>query len=56
MDQSKINRRGFLGTVGAAATGLALAQTIATAPGYHCGFGLPCFEPGGADTHIAPHR
>ncbi|MBB3236915.1 hypothetical protein FHS20_003812 [Phyllobacterium endophyticum] len=25
MDQSKINRRGFLGTVGAAATGLALA-------------------------------
>ena len=25
MDQSKINRRGFLGTIGAAATGLALA-------------------------------
>ncbi|NKN37319.1 aldo/keto reductase [Agrobacterium sp. a22-2] len=32
MDQSKINRRGFLGTMGAAATGLALAaQTTATA-------------------------
>ncbi|RCW81200.1 secreted protein [Phyllobacterium bourgognense] len=30
MDQSKINRRGFLGTMGAAATGLALA-TNATA-------------------------
>ena len=29
MDQSKINRRGFLGTVGAAATGLALAATAA---------------------------
>ena len=27
MDQSKINRRGFLGTVGAAATGLALAAS-----------------------------
>ncbi len=34
MDQSKINRRGFLGTMGAAATGLALATTAtAQAPG-----------------------
>lgn len=34
MDQSKINRRGFLGTVGAAATGLALASsTTAQAQG-----------------------
>ncbi len=29
MDQSKINRRGFLGTMGAAATGLALASHAA---------------------------
>jgi hypothetical protein len=29
MNQSKINRRGFLGTIGAAATGLALAAPAA---------------------------
>jgi len=33
MDQAKIDRRGFLGTVGAAATGLALAANVPFAAG-----------------------